>query len=60
MSRPLRVTLVGHSFIRRLRDLMNNSPEDNNIRLNREQYYVTFVARGGSTISRLCALREFT
>lgn len=57
---PLRVTLVGHSFIRRLRDFMNNSLEDNNLRLNREQYYVTCVARGGLTISRLCALREFT
>lgn len=57
---PLRVTLVGHSFIRRLRDFMNNSLEDNNLRLNREQYYVTCVARGGLTISRLCTLREFT
>lgn len=57
---PLRVTLVGHSFVRHLRDFMNNSPEDNNLRLNRQQYYVTYVAKGGLTISRLCALREFT
>lgn len=57
---PLRVTLVGHFFIRRLRDFTNNSLEDNNLRLNREQYYVSCVARGGLTIFRLCALREFT
>lgn len=48
--RPLRVTFVGHVYIRPIRDCMNNRLEDSNMRLYREQYY---VARRGLTISSL-------
>lgn len=43
----LRVSLIGHSFIRRLGYYMNNSSELSNLKLNDEQYSVTVNGRGG-------------
>lgn len=57
---PLRVSLIGHSFIRRLRDFMNHNPDSYNLRLDNGQYQVSCLTRGGLTITRLGSLREFT
>lgn len=57
---PLQVSLIGHSFIRRLRDFMACNPESANLGLYCDQYEVSCRARGGLTISQLCSCRQFT
>jgi hypothetical protein len=60
---PLQVSLIGHSFIRRLRDFMadNSDSANQNLGLYRDQYEVSCVARGrgGLTVNKLCS-RQFT
>ncbi|KAK3106907.1 hypothetical protein FSP39_002645 [Pinctada imbricata] len=57
---PLKVSLIGHSFIRRLRDYIYLNPEDVNVRLDQSRFTVSYVARGGLTVPRLFELSEFT
>lgn len=47
------VMILGHSFIRRLRDFINNSQGNDNLRLLRSDFNVIFSARGGLTIHKL-------
>lgn len=47
------VTLIGHSFIRRLNDHMNNTYGDYNLRLDPRYFNITCRAQGGLTIPRL-------
>ena len=54
------VSLIGHSFIRRLRDFMSHNTVNHNLRLDNGQYQVSCLARGGLTITWLSSLRQFT
>jgi hypothetical protein len=45
--------ILGHSFIRRLRDFVHSSEDNNNLRLREGDIFVSFHARGGLTIYRL-------
>lgn len=45
--------ILKHSFIRRLRDFINNSQGNDNLRLLRSDFNVIFCARGGLTIHKL-------
>ena len=47
------VVILGHSFIRRLRDFVKSSEVNDNLRLSRCNFSVSFYARGGLTIDRL-------
>ena len=59
---PLLVSLIGHSFIRRLRDFMadNTDSTNHNLGLYCDQYEVSCVARGGLTVNKLCSCPQFT
>lgn len=45
--------ILGHSFIRRLRDYIKSTEDSYNLRLWRENCFVSFYARGRLTINRL-------
>ena len=47
------VVILGYSFIRRLRDFVESSEVNDNLRLSRCNISVPFYARGGLTIDRL-------
>jgi hypothetical protein len=47
------VVILGHSFIRRLRDFVHSSEDNYNLRLREGDIFVSFHARGGLTIYRL-------
>lgn len=57
---PLHVVVVGHSFIRRLRDYVNNDPRYKNLRLQMENFQVGFRAMGGLKMSRMARDAQFT
>ena len=52
------VVLLGHSFVRRLRDFMNSSDQHCNLRLNETLFNTTCHAQGGLTIPRLIHERK--
>ena len=52
------VVLLGHSFVRRLRDFMDSSDQHCNLRLNETLFDITFRAQGGLTIPRLIHERK--
>lgn len=52
------VILLGHSFVRRLRDFMNNSEQHSNSRLNETLFDITCRAQGDLTIPRLIHERK--
>jgi hypothetical protein len=45
--------LLGHSFIRRLRDYMNNNHVNHNLRLHPARFIISCRAQGGLNIERL-------
>jgi lysophospholipase L1-like esterase len=45
--------LLGHSFIRRLRDYMNNNHVNHNLRLHPVRFIISSRAQGGLNIDRL-------
>ena len=47
------VLLLGHSFIRRLRDYMNNNHVNHNLRLHPARFMISCHAQDGLTIKRL-------
>lgn len=47
------LVLLGHSFIRRLRDYMNNNHVNHNLRLHPARFMILCRAQGGLTIERL-------
>lgn len=49
----VKVVILGHSFIRRLRDFVFSTPNYSNLRLFSSQFSVKFRARGGLTIGQL-------
>jgi hypothetical protein len=59
---PLLVSLIGHSFIRRLRDFMadNLDSANPNLGLYCDQCEVSCVARGGLTVSKLLVSSVYT
>ena len=46
------VVLLGHSFIRRLRDYMNNNHVNHNLRFHPARFMISCCAQGGLTIKR--------
>ena len=51
----VKVVILGHSFIRRLRDFVFTTPDYGNLRLFSSQFSVKFRARGGLTIGQLAS-----
>ena len=49
----INVVLLGHSFIIRLRDYMNNNHINHNLRLHPARFMRSCRAQGGLTIERL-------
>ena len=49
----INVVLLGHSFIRRLRDYMNNNHVNHNLRLHPARFMISCHAQDGLTIERL-------
>jgi hypothetical protein len=47
------VVLLGHSFIRRLKDYMNNNHVNHNLRLHSARFMISCRGQGGLTIERL-------
>jgi hypothetical protein len=52
------VVLLGHSFVRRLRDFMDSSDQHYNLRLNETLFDITCRVQGGLTIPRLIHERK--
>lgn len=52
--------ILGHSFIRRLRDFVLSTPEYSNLRLYSSQFSVEFRARGGLSIRQLANSPQLT
>ena len=50
-----KVVILGHSFIRRLRDFVFTTPDYGNLRLFSSLFSVKFQARGGLTIGQLAS-----
>ena len=46
------VVLHGHSFIRRLRDYINNNHVNHNLRFHPARFMISCCAQGGLTIKR--------
>ncbi|XP_061194948.1 uncharacterized protein LOC133203116 [Saccostrea echinata] len=57
---PLHVLVMGHSFIRRLRDYVFTDGDNTNLRLQGDQFEVEFRAAGGLTIHRMASDGRFT
>ncbi|XP_062592629.1 uncharacterized protein LOC134254083 [Saccostrea cucullata] len=53
------VFVIGHSYIRRLRDYSCTSAEMYNLKLDPDYFKVNFLARGGLTFTRLSRCPEF-
>lgn len=49
-SRPVSVVLLGHSYIRRLRDFMDHNPEFQNLKQSTQDAVVRTFGRGGATL----------
>jgi lysophospholipase L1-like esterase len=57
-SNGVKVCVIGHSYVARLRDYVNASQENRNLKLNSDTYSVEFRAQGGLTFSRLSRCPE--
>ena len=57
MAACLDVILIGHSYIRRLRDFTRTT-ENSNLRLHKERFNVIFRCRGGLTVPKLANTQE--
>ena len=55
----LRVALIGHSFITRLRSYVRQNPTLTNFNLKEDQFSFIFCARGGLRISQLVQSSDF-
>ena len=49
----LDVVVMGHSYIRRLRDFSNSTEENRNLRLYRRKFRIMFRCQGGLTVPQL-------
>ncbi|XP_033730355.1 uncharacterized protein LOC117320478 [Pecten maximus] len=54
----MNVVILGHSFIRRLRELTEQESAFHNLRLSKEQFKITFRAKGGLTLEKLKSKNE--
>ncbi|XP_062594564.1 uncharacterized protein LOC134255982 [Saccostrea cucullata] len=55
----LRICLLGHSFVTRLRRYMDSHPDLMNLKLHQDFYSVSVRARGGLRISSVARSRDF-
>lgn len=55
----IRVQLIGHSYIRRLREYILVNDEYQNLQLDRTKFSVDFISQGGLTFQRLAQRQEF-
>ncbi|OWF35243.1 hypothetical protein KP79_PYT14982 [Mizuhopecten yessoensis] len=49
----MKVVIIGHSFVRRLRELVEKDSDCANLRLETDKFQVNFRARGGLTVHKL-------
>ncbi|XP_062593187.1 uncharacterized protein LOC134254668 [Saccostrea cucullata] len=57
---PIRVVIIGHSFIRRLQDFIARNTENDNLRLYSHLFDVQFLSEGGLTVDRMARGPKFT